>query len=467
MHGRRGASPPDGGHAGGHAARSSTAPEAGGHATASGFSTVALPSDFDPRTLLTGPDARSVIVYYERPDRDFVLVGVGEAARLQVPAGYGPAAIRDPALRLLRPGGAPAAGPLRPRLLGGFAFDPSAAPGGPWAGFDCGWLTLPRLLFVHEAGESGVVLAPGSEAAEVDELLARTAQATLSASSGGEEPPEAPLGVLWDINRPAWIDAVRDVAAEVRAGQYEKAVLASMLELEASEPIDPGLALARLRDDYPDCHLFSYRSGAAIFLGASPEQLVGLREGVVTALGLAGSARRGQTPEEDEAAGAALLHSAKDRIEHEIVVRALREGLAEFANDLRAPNQPELLRLHNIQHLATEVTARAHPGVDIFDLVQRLHPTPAVCGWPTPAARAVIVRHERFDRGWYAGPIGWIDGDGDGEFAVGLRSALVRGARAWLFAGAGIMGDSDPSGELAEIELKFRPLTSALGGGQM
>ena len=113
------------------------------------------------------------------------------------------------------------------------------------------------------------------------------------------------------------------------------------------------------------------------------------------------------------------------------------------------------------------MTARAHAGVDIFDLVQRLHPTPAVCGWPTPAARAVIARHERFDRGWYAGPIGWIDGAGDGEFAVGLRSALVRGARAWLFAGGGIMGDSDPSGELAEIELKFRPLTSALGGGQM
>ena len=273
--------------------------------------------------------------------------------------------------------------------------------------------------------------------------------------------------MLWDLNRPALLAAVTDVAAEIRSGAYEKAVLAAPREIEAGAPISPGVALERLRDGYPDCHLFCFRSGDGIFLGASPEQLVGLRGGRVSALGLAGSARRGQTPEEDKALGEALLHSAKDRIEHETVVRALREGLATHAEHLHAPNQPGLRRLRNIQHLATEVSADVRPGVDVLDLVERLHPTPAVCGWPTAAARAVIARHERFDRGWYADADGWIDGDGDGEFAVGLRSALVRGARARLFAGAGIMGDSDPSAELAEIELKFRPLTSALGGGQM
>ena len=162
-----------------------------------------------------------------------------------------------------------------------------------------------------------------------------------------------------------------------------------------------------------------------------------------------------------------MLNSVKDRIEHAIVVRALREGLADLATDLRAPNQPVLRRLRNIQHLATEVSADVRPGVDVLDVVERLHPTPAVCGWPAHIARSVIGRYERFDRGWYAGPVGWIDAAGDGEFAVGLRSALVRGARAWLFAGAGIMGDSDPEAELAEIELKFRPLTTALGGGQL
>ena len=466
-----GAPPTEGGHASGLACAHPTDHTAWQRA---GGRPLLPPSPFratsDPRTLLTGPDAAAVSAYYERPDRDLVLVGIGEAARIEVPAGHGPEAIRDPALRLLRAEGASGSGwnggPLRPRLLGGFAFDPSAPPGGAWSGFDCGWLTLPRLLFVREDGVSGVAVAPGSDPAEVDELLTRSARASLAADDE-QRPSRAPLRVLWDINRPALLAAVADIAGDVRAGRYEKVVLASVRELEASTPIDPGAALAQLRADYPHCHLFSFRRGGAIFLGASPELLAGLHDGVISSLGLAGSARRGQTPEEDEALGEQLLQSAKDRIEHEIVVRALREGISPLADDLHAPNQPVLQRLHNIQHLATEVSARARPGLDILDLVSRLHPTPAVCGWPTEAAREVISRHERFDRGWYGAPIGWIDGAGEGEFAVALRSALVRERRAWLFAGAGIMGDSDPPAELAEIELKFQPLTSALGGGRM
>ncbi len=442
-------------------------PASAGPSVGSGqFSVLRLASDFDPRALLTGPDAAEVSACYEQPDREFVLVGVGEAARVSVHPGGGPESIRDAALRLLRdgapPGGAP--GPLRPRLLGGFAFDPSAPAGGPWGGFDYGWLSLPRLLFVRDGEECGVVLTPGSHPAEVGYLIERSERPEPDARAGGAEPA---LRVIWDINRPALMYSVAEIAAEVREGLYEKAVLASVRELETGAPIHPGAVLARLRADYPHCHLFSFRRDDAIFLGASPEQLAGLRGGAVSALGLAGSARRGRTPEEDRALGEALLRDAKERIEHEIVVRALREGVSSLAADLEAPNRPELLRLHNIQHLSTEVRARALPGVDILDLVERLHPTPAVCGWPAARAREVIARHERLDRGWYAGPVGWMDGAGEGEFAVGLRSALVRGRRAWLFSGAGVTGDSTPEGELAEIELKFRPLTSALGGGAM
>ena len=430
------------------------------------FSVVDLSGDFDPRILLTGPDAAEVSVCYERPDRDLVLVGIGEAARVNAPPFGGPEAIRDAALRLLRhndPTGGDR-GPLRPRLLGGFAFDPAAPAGGPWGGFDYGWLSLPRLLFVRDGEACGVVLAPGSHPAEVDYLMERSARADLNSR---DERPQTSLRVIWDINRPALTSSVAEIAAEVREGLYEKAVLASVREIEAAAPFDPGTALAQLRADYPHCYLFSFRRGDAIFLGASPEQLAGLRAGAVTTLGLAGSARRGRTAEEDEQLGEELLRNAKERMEHEIVVRALREGVSSLASDLEAPNRPELLRLHNIQHLATRVRGRALPGVDILDLIGRLHPTPAVCGWPVAHARKVIARHERFDRGWYAGPIGWMDGAGDGEFAVGLRSALIRGRRAWLFSGAGITGDSLPDAELAEIELKFRPLTSALSGGAM
>lgn len=429
-----------------------------------GFAVVEFPVRFDPRALLSGATASLVSVYYERPDQDVVLAGIGVAARLEAPAGRGATTLREPARRLLAAWDGPARATLRPRLLGGFAFDAAAGAGAPWTGFDAGWLVLPRMLFIREAGVCGVVLAPGVDREELLSLVA-----DLAARDGAAEavPAGTPLRVLWDVNRPALLSAVASVAGDIRSGVYEKAVLAATRELEAERPIEPGVALARLREGYASCHLFSYRAGDGIFLGASPEQLAGVRDGRITTLGLAGSAPRGQTPADDEAFGNALLNSVKDRIEHAIVVTALRQGLADLGTGLRAPNQPELRRLPNIQHLATEVSAEARPGVDVLDVVERLHPTPAVCGWPTRVARSVIERYERFDRGWYAGPVGWVDAAGDGEFAVGLRSALVRGARAWLFAGAGIMGDSDPESELAEIELKFRPLTTALGGGRL
>ena len=434
-------------------------------ATNDRFQVVELPDRFDPRTLLTGSTASMVSAYYERPDQDFVLAGIGVAARIEAPAGRGATALREPVRRLLEAWDGSQRATLRPRLLGGFAFDAAAPVGAPWTGFDAGWLLLPRMLFIREGGTCGVVLAPGATREELLSLIADLA--TRDPDDAAERAAGTPLRVLWDVNRPALLSAVASVATDIRSGVYEKAVLAATRELEAERPIEPGVALTRLREGYADCHLFSYRAGDGIFLGASPEQLAGLRNGRITTLGLAGSAPRGQTPEEDEAFGNALLNSVKDRIEHAIVVRALREGLADLATDLRAPNQPVLRRLRNIQHLATEVSADVRPGVDVLDVVERLHPTPAVCGWPAHIARSVIGRYERFDRGWYAGPVGWIDAAGDGEFAVGLRSALVRGARAWLFAGAGIMGDSDPEAELAEIELKFRPLTTALGGGQL
>src|SRR5690606_19995733 len=157
----------------------------------------------------------------------------------------------------------------------------------------------------------------------------------------------------------------------------------------------------------------------------------------------------------------------KDRHEHETVVRAIREALAEVTERLRIPAEPGLRRLRNIQHLATDISGRVVRGVDVLELVQRLHPTPAVCGWPRAAAQHVIAVLESFARGWYAGPVGWMAASGNGEFAVGLRAALVRGGRAWLFAGNGIMGDSDPDAELAEVQLKFRPLADALAGAAL
>lgn len=422
------------------------------------FLGVRLPADFDPSSLLADPTRSGVVASYERPARGFALVAVGEAGRATIAPGAGAASAHAAVRALLKADADTDVPELRPRLLGGLAFDGRRPPRHPWEGFAPGAMVLPRLLFVRDGAVNGVVVAPGVDPAEVEALLG-------GAAADAAAVAERPLRIVRDFDRERWLASVAAVAGAVRAGMYEKVVLAAMRELEGDGPIAPGPALSRLRAEYPDCHLFSFTAGDSTFLGASPELLVSLRGGAVLALGLAGSARRDADPAVDGQLGQALLDSAKDRIEHETVVRALRESLAPLTSELRAPNQPTLLRLRNIQHLSTEVTARAADGVDVLALVERLHPTPAVCGSPTDAARAVIESHEDFERGWYAGPIGWLDGAGDGEFAVGLRSALVRGSHAWLFAGAGIMGDSRPADELAEIEMKLTPLAGALAGG--
>ncbi len=420
------------------------------------FISVTLPAGFDPRSLLDDPHGNDVVASYERPVRGLALVGVGVAGRVEVPPGVHPAAAKDKARTLLN---SPVGGDvplLAPRLLGGFRFNPAAASQDPWRDFGAGWLVLPRLLFVLNGESNAVVVAPGVDPGVAEALVDRPAVHPPT-------PASTALRVEWPMDREAWVTSVAVIAGEVRAGKYEKAVLASTQQLVSDAPIAIGRALARLRSGYPDCHVFTMTEGDKTFLGASPELLVSLLDGQVRALGLAGSARRGDTPEEDVRIGDALLASGKDRIEHEAVVRAIRERLGPLTEDLVAPNQPELRRLRNIQHLSTEISARVRPGTSILDLVQRLHPTPAVCGWPADRARAVIAEHEAFDRGWYAGPIGWMDAAGDGEFAVALRSAVVSGNRAWLFAGNGIMGDSVPASELAEVQWKFRPLSEALG----
>jgi isochorismate synthase len=420
------------------------------------FVGVRLRSDFDPSTLLSRRDVSGVTASYERPDADLALVAVGEVARAELPASATPSALRPDVARLLGADVEAEAAALRPRMLGGFSFRQDHPPGGPWDGFACGALALPELLFVRDGETVGVVVAPGVDPQRIAKLIDLDA---------AEVAPTGPsLAVLRDVDRARWCESVATISSEVRDGLYEKAVLAASRELGGDGTIDVGATMATLRRDYPHCHLFTISQGGATFLGASPELLVAFAGGAVSALGLAGSAQRGMTEQQDDEIGQALLESAKDRIEHETVVRAIREALTDATVNLRAPNQPQLRKFRNIQHLSTEISGEALPGVDVLELVERLHPTPAVCGWPTDVARKVIAAHEAMERGWYAGPVGWIDGAGDGEFAVALRSALVRDTRAWLFAGNGIMGDSDPAAELAEVELKFSPLTEALSG---
>jgi isochorismate synthase len=260
-----------------------------------------------------------------------------------------------------------------------------------------------------------------------------------------------------------WEALVEDAARACRTGALEKVVLARAVRARAQAPFDPAVALERLRDAYPNAYVFAVARGPRCFLGATPERLVRLRDGAVDAACLAGSAPRGETPEEDARLGTALLASVKDRAEHAVVVRSVRAALEGVCSDVHSPDVPRLLRLRNVQHLYTPVDGQVSWPTCVLDLVQRLHPTPAVGGYPREGALRFIRAREGLDRGWYAGPVGWLDRRGDGEFAVALRSALLHGAEATLFAGSGIVAQSRASDEYAETCLKLHPMLNALG----
>jgi isochorismate synthase len=261
-----------------------------------------------------------------------------------------------------------------------------------------------------------------------------------------------------------WKAIVRQIEQNMRRGELGKVVLARQYHVEGRAIFDPALVAERLRADYADCFVFAVARGERCFLGASPERLVRLRDGAVRATCLAGSIARGATAEQDQQLGAELLASAKDRAEHEFVVRAICATLADVCADQMSAGPLALMKLRNVQHLFTPIVGRVAVGCDILDMVARLHPTPAMGGVPREQAMEVIRRFEGMDRGWYASPVGWMDARGEGEFAVAIRSALLQGAVASLFAGCGIVAGSDPDREYAESCLKLRPMLSVLGG---
>jgi menaquinone-specific isochorismate synthase len=257
--------------------------------------------------------------------------------------------------------------------------------------------------------------------------------------------------------------AVARALDRIAAGEFKKIVLARAQELSADQPLHPLRMLNGLRQRFPDCYAFSFTQGRGpSFIGASPERLVRVSQGALETEALAGSIRRGATASEDAALAAALLHSDKDRREQREVLDDIVARLTPLGLNLEFPAQPQLRRLANVQHLHTPVRATLPDGVRLLDVIAALHPTPAVGGSPRTAAVARIRELEGFPRGLYGGALGWLNARGGGEFFVGIRSALVEGARARVFAGAGIVAGSTPEKEFAETELKFKAILDAL-----
>lgn len=366
-----------------------------------------------------------------------------------------------------------------PLWLGGFAFSPEP-PGGVWDGFAALRWVVPRRLVLARGDETWLAVAarepcsPGELAGEArrfaEALRKHAADAHLPAHAGGTATPHCATGAPIERLRThpdaarAYEERVRAARRAVREGRLEKVVVARATHGRAPA-FAPRAWLEALRVHREDARLFAVGHDARLFFGATPERLVAVRDGRVAVDALAGSAPRGACAEADVRLARELLESKKEQEEHAVVVRALRAALATHCDDLRMPEAPRLRRLRDVQHLHTPLRARLRSGAAFraIDLVAALHPTPAVAGAPRDAALEWIERHEGLERGWYAGGVGWLDARGEGEIAVGLRSALWLAGEVTLFAGAGVLADSDPEREAREAELKLRPVARALG----
>ena len=256
-----------------------------------------------------------------------------------------------------------------------------------------------------------------------------------------------------------WMDAVRLATKHIADGDFDKVVLARELLVTADAPISRSGLLRRLRRSFPGCFSFAIDS----MVGASPELLVSRSGDMVHAHPMAGTAPRGGDPTADARLAASLLASAKDRAEHQITIDMVWETLLPYCSYVDSEPEPSVVAVANVQHLASLVEGRlSQPAASVLELVSALHPTPAVSGWPLDAALRHLAAHEDLDRDRYAGAVGWVDAGGNGTFAVGIRSAILQGTTARLFAGVGVVSDSDPAAELAETDAKFQAVLSAI-----
>lgn len=359
---------------------------------------------------------------------------------------------------------------VRVRLYGGFAFRDDAEPTAHWQGFPAGLFHLPILELTGDASGQGRLRAqatiaenedPEAVRARLEALLERA----LRELRAGEPPAnESPIpGSVKASQRAAWGQAIDALLSAERGGTLRKAVLARTSDVELRGRIPPTALTEALWRRNPGTHVFFFEpvAGRAL-VGAAPEALATVRGGVFHATAVAGSVARGTDDEADRWLARQLLDSRKDRAEHALVVDDMAQRLAAHASDVRTDPNPSVLRLTRIQHLETDVRARLNPGRHVLDLVGALHPTPAVCGVPREAALELLRAHEPFDRGWYAGPVGWLSTDGEGHFVPALRTAVGDGRRWRLYAGAGIVDGSTAQGEWDETSIKFQPILRAL-----
>jgi salicylate biosynthesis isochorismate synthase len=365
------------------------------------------------------------------------------------------------------PDGPRGSGPI---AVGGFAFAPDGGASPPWAGFAAASLHVPEVALVRRGDDVRLTFAVLAHPDDTPEdLVTRVDHRANDLNNAPDLPlldpsPAGRYRVVSAMPPEHYEQAVQRAVERIAAGELDKIVLAREVQVHAPQDHDPAAVLGVLRLAFPSCHLVVAGRGDAAFVAASPELLI-RRDGERAAtLALAGSTRRSADPAVDDHLGERLLRSAKDREEQAIVTRRIARTLKPYAVWVTAREEPEVVRMANIQHLGTPIRAQLSRPVSVIELAGLLHPTPAVGGEPLQQAAPLIPALEGLDRGWYAGPLGWADLDEDGEFVVGLRCALLRGPVARCYAGVGVVRDSDPAAELAETETKLQALLPVLAG---
>ena len=479
----------------------------------------------DPLVVYAAADPQGHRVLWLRPSAGFGLaaIGVAEEIKASGPDRFSAASAVRTMLeaRIQRSGPDEAPSPV---LMGGFSFSPrsGSSEGGDCDGNCIDWpadfgdcrLVLPEFTVVDRPDGTWVLAASrvGSDGEEGDvrerleqriTVFAARYSPDLSRSFVESSPAadgcgtgsmglsddsmssDSASGEVADVcadcvlcssvseDCDGYLDLVASAVEAILRGEFCKVVLSRSAAIEAdlNDSADMHVVLGRLRASNPDCAVFAFATGEAVFFGATPEELVAIHGTRIQTTALAGTASRGDTTAEDEQLAAGLLVSPKDRSEHRFVVDGIAEALQGLdLADTSVPEQPDLMRLMHLQHLSTQITARARrrhsrmSDMDVLRIAGALHPTPAVGGSPTDAALAFIAEHEGFDRGWYSAPVGWCDLAGNGELWVALRCGLARPGMIRLFAGAGIVEESAPDAELRETTVKLRSLLNAICG---
>jgi len=406
--------------------------------------------------------------YWSEPGRVLTYVGLGtvltiEAVDKQNRFKYVDSkwkAVANEAIVDVKP--SPYTGPI---LFGGFSFDPQIEQSDKWSDFAHTSFAVPKYMVTAHNGRYYLTC---NQLVDQDQELFQNIELEkllneLQQFGHDMTADHAHASMIHEEIAPSdWMAAVEQAASSIRQGDLEKVVLARSLMLQADEAFRSEMVLRSLLKEQLNTYVFAIDKPSSCFIGATPERLIKRQGEQLLTLSLAGSVARGQTPQEDEELASFLRHDLKNLHEHRLAVDMIKAAMQQLCIDVEAPDAPIIRKLKDIQHLATPITGNVKEGVSLLQAVEALHPTPALGGMPREHALEAIRALEHMDRGWYAAPIGWMNTELDGEFAAAIRSALLREELAYLFAGCGIVGDSEPLSEYKETSLKFRPMLKAL-----